>query len=349
MKSYGYSWWSRIVLYLSTYTMEELFIHSDAAIYDADISAFDIWDTQVTADLIPDLKKTDFKWINQRLQALTLMSCTIAGAVNQVYRLWYMLPTNDDLIRYVEYSRDKYWYKPWHWWLTRSWVNSTRSLWNVENKDKQVFTQSGIIGDNIFYAALRKWHLVGVTYRGNADYNKDFSSDGVLNGTKFDNPTYGHRMNVFGAMLEYISDDEIWARDNYDGLIKHNKYKITDLIALVKNGVFYPQYHIFLPVSILTETPEAIVKKKMERLALDHLLYAMSSTFDSINNSEVHTALSTCAKVIRKYTWENKDESPQATKAVKSMINALSFGWNFVKDTTMQWSIWRFADALRKL
>jgi hypothetical protein len=40
---------------------EEEIIHQDAAIYDEDVSAFDIGDTMVSADQIPELKKMDFQ------------------------------------------------------------------------------------------------------------------------------------------------------------------------------------------------------------------------------------------------------------------------------------------------
>lgn len=323
-------------------------MHVDWAIYDEDISAFDIWDTLVGPEKIPTLPRMAFEGIDQSKQPLTMQSCTIAGSVNQVHRLWGMNPTNDLLVMYVEYARDKYGYKPWSGWMTRLWVNSTRSCWNENNADKQVFTQSWEIWDEVFWDALKKWHLIGVTYRGNATYNKDFYSDGVLDAVTFGKPSYGHRPNVFEGILEYVSDDSVRVYDNYNKKIKYNVYKLTDLIGLVKSGVFYPWYYLFLPTSILTEDPVLIAKKKTERKALDHLLYAMSSTYDSIEDTKIHTALHMCADAIRSYIWETTDTSTQKKKAMQSTVNALSFWWNFFDDREIQDIIGKLAKTIRE-
>lgn len=87
-----------------------------------------------------------------------------------------------------------------------------------------------------FLSALEKGYTVQVGYRGNADYNFDFRTDGDLDKTSFGAATYGHAIRTIVEPMNFKMVDNYFKASN-----AHNTYIIPkeNLGQLVANNVFY--------------------------------------------------------------------------------------------------------------
>lgn len=319
----------------------------NAAIYDEDELAFtagDIWLIPGTLPTIDPYKS--FVWLDQRSEEESIMACTIVGRLNQISWLWGRSPTKPEMLDYIDYATKvpKPSYVIWKWRQTRYGANAARNKWNTDNPTQKVIVITGTIGDDIFREAYQKNHMIGVTYKWNAAYNRDFSKEGILDGKDYKPSTYWHTNN---SLSVWAAEGMIWMFDNYDKRLPFNKYSIRYINDLVKNGVFYPTYYLIIPADLVAENPADIVKKKMDRKATEHALYALSSAYDSSTNPTIQAILADAANKIRAEMKRDKDPSGQNMKARRSLVNSLSFLWNFIDKPDIQKDMSELATKVR--
>lgn len=95
-----------------------------------------------------------------------------------------------------------------------------------------------------FWRALELGYSVATGYRGNANFDSDFLADGVLDGTKFGSPSYGHAIRI---TLDPDDPDTLnLVVDNYPER-KYNIYKVkrATFEKLWANGVFFNSGYFF--------------------------------------------------------------------------------------------------------
>lgn len=100
-------------------------------------------------------------------------------------------------------------------------------------------------------------------------------------------------------------------------------------------------------MSILTENPEEIKKRKMQEKAEKYWLYAMSSTYDNVRSWSAQAHFSAAAAELRKTLWIEQKSETIEFKAIQSLAYGLSYGRNFVDDPDIQKDISELAQKLR--
>ena len=134
---------------------------------------------------------------NQYNQDWSKVSCTIFSAVGAISDLFnYEFPLEEiKQIDDLSYTRGR---TKGHGWWVQSAVKLVADRWNEHHKDlgKVAYYRVENADDDKIKEIMDKWYTLMTCYQGNANYNKDYKADLILNGTSFGIATYGHAVNV---------------------------------------------------------------------------------------------------------------------------------------------------------
>lgn len=274
-----------------------------------DVSEFDFlieWDEK-----LPELDTQD----NVRVEYLqSSKDCTIYACVWAISDLFNYTFSTQEIQNYVDKSfevgRNK-----WEWRYTQHAVRYVCKRWNEANPDKKVIYYRINLMSDAFKDAMKKWYTVVVTFNGNTNYVNDYMSDGVLNWTKFPNPTYSHCVTTT-ARLELWEDWAIYVKDNYKGRKCNNKdrnyYKLNDLQWLIDNWVFYLPWYIIVPEKSTKQTLENMKKLQNEKNIINEILTKNSElrhcqdTKEITNKDTIHKYSNYLRGMLKKIELEMK-------------------------------------------
>ena len=181
---------------------------------------------------------------NQKQGPETSNACTVFASSAAIDDLVNRQETYDDIkarwVRAISLGAS-----PKRGWYFFQAVDLVRKEFN-ETSDRKV-ASFRLSNGPILKQALDYGYSLVAGYRGNAAYNAD-KNDGVLVGSDFPGWTYGHcvRIRKQGDMIVVV--------DNYSGLVEHNVYSIEHFDDLVKNGVFFNEFYLFMWSETITES-----------------------------------------------------------------------------------------------
>ncbi len=296
----------------------------------------------VTVQNIPDVRDHVIPKLNQWNYDLSGSACTMVWPMIQTGRLLNIDFKPSEMLNLIQWCINNAWYVAGYGWGTDQGTNSMRKWHNETDPHRQIFYMKGFFSDPTFQEALRKWHILGFTYKWNKEYNDDYRSDLVLDGTDFPDPTYGHRPG--GVM--YMESGKIMVQDNYEWS-KSNVYELKDIDALIKNGVFYQTFYLILPVQSITEDIEAVKRKKLMEKSLKTLLYTLSVCHDSCP-SDVKPMIQSLANTLKPLTWKETLGMLPERKFAQALTYTLSFVRNYLPDAEVQKMISDLAMVLRE-
>lgn len=302
--------------------------------------AWDYWDEYAfwedTEFTIPTIDHNIRPKTNQNLNEETHSACTIIGSWNQIIRLFWLDLDNKEQdkiwVEIVNYCT-QFWYKIGQGWSSPDAINAVRKWWNEIGAKR--FWKENIAtfrlsrGDQRIQEALKKWHLVGFTYRLNRNTDRYawlVYKDSYPQGT-------GHRTNIkapkFVNATSWLKLKEWEANegvhDNY--YIFTNEYYIKDINKYVNKWV-YAWFYIVVPVSCLKSSVEE-EKNKIQRLkAINATIWVLSSTWWDLN-SEEQLMSSALATELRNTPWSREKIDDQSKKSYQAVIDLLSYAWKF--------------------
>lgn len=130
------------------------------------------------------------------------------------------------------------------WWFTQLWVKCAADYWNNKYPDRKVAYYRIDILSNNFTQVLKAWYTVVLSFKGNTAYSMDHYEDWVVDWTDFKPSTRWHATTS-------IHQEKVFIKDSYKGRKKKdwsddNHYELKDIVALVKNGVYYPSAYVFV-------------------------------------------------------------------------------------------------------
>lgn len=137
------------------------------------------------------------------------------------------------------------------WYFYKA-VDHIRKDWNKKNPNDRLVSFRLSFDSPEFDLAISRGHSLVGGYRGNGEYNKQ-AEDGLLEGTEFGAPTYGHCIRI-------RKDYGVVVVDNYLGKKLHNTYIVSDFAALIRNKVFFDEFYLFLPFKTMTPDEQMLVE-----------------------------------------------------------------------------------------
>lgn len=130
------------------------------------------------------------------------------------------------------------------WWGWKA-VDVVRDKWNETHPNDTVSSFTVQLLGEEFTDAIDAGYSVVTGFRGNKDYNKDVL-DGILDGDKFPNFTYGHFLRIvkhdaehYGLVIDNYAKYN--NRPNAYAVVSHDQ-----LLRLVRNQVFYLNGYFFV-------------------------------------------------------------------------------------------------------
>lgn len=214
------------------------------------------WDVSLTIANVPIIPKDrKLPEVNQSMFTETKMACTIVGAYKDACYTTGIEATQEGELWFAQQAHDKYNYvygKGWYTWVA---MNTVKKIWNERYPDHQL-SYIAMRNDNpLFAQALLNNNILGCTYKGNAEYNKDYRKDNVLDGVEFWTSTYWHRPSI--TMRLKLENGKIMVVDNYDG-VAYNIYELAHINDLIENKVFYPTFYLWI------EEPKEEIKEEIK-------------------------------------------------------------------------------------
>jgi len=201
---------------------------------------------------------------NQWKYTETTHACTMVWAVREYcyqndieFSVWLML----DVVKYAEKER---WYVIGSGWNSSIGMSAVRKFfWDENNFVKIQYN------DPIIAKIYSNNNVLGITYKGNYDWNKD-SDDWELVGKRFEPTTYWHRTSTQFD----IDQKKIFINDSYDWS-KGNVYHIQHLLELVNWVNIYPTFYYWIPkvkkedevkeIFTIIQWYDKIIKEMMEQ------------------------------------------------------------------------------------
>ena len=183
-------------------------------------------------DTLPDLSEQDtvrYEY-NQWAYTWSTVSCTIFAAAWMLSDLKNYKFSEKQLREMDEmsYTRGRI---RGEWWYVQNAVKCVADWWNNSECSKThwkvAYYRIGKYSEDIIKWALDKNYTLDTNYNGNSEYNKDYKSDWVLDGTDFWASTYGHSIGVINQNWKTC------IKDNYYGR-KYNVYELKNKIWDIK-------------------------------------------------------------------------------------------------------------------
>ena len=231
------------------------------------------WDIDTLPELpIKDKKRYEY---NQNKWEWSRKSCTIfaaAWALSDLKNYEFSeaeLKSMDDL----SYERGRI---KWEGWYVQSAVKCVADRWNESELSKKywkvAYYRISKYEDNTIQWALDKLYTLDTNFNGNSNYNKDYKTDWILNGTEFWAATYGHSVGIIWENGERsVKDNYYWRQYNIYGL----EHKISEIKC-------YGSYlYIYVDVDNLKE-----VKRLNEMKVLTLRMIEDNSTMRHLTNDE---------------------------------------------------------------
>lgn len=228
---------------------------------------WDIGYLGITDEQIKEITGRKLPKFNQWNYSESINACTIVWATREYcyqnyieFSVWLML----DIIKYAEKEN---WYIIGNSWNSSLGMNAVRKFFGNECNYVKV-----TYNDPIIAQIYSKNNVLGITYKGNKDWNVD-SDDWELIGKRFEPTSYWHRTST-----QYdIDKKKIYINDSYDWT-KGNIYQVKYLFDLVNGVNIYPTFYYWIPkVKNETEVKEIyqviqwyddIIKEMMDQYRL---------------------------------------------------------------------------------
>lgn len=226
----------------------KVFKHPDWVIKGNWLDIFEFWDLWVNADDLPIIPYHDYPQLNQYSYTQTKSACTIVWAFIDACYLYDIKPSQADMLECVTYAHDKCNYQYWRWWFADLGMRAVEKFFEEKYK-KKIYYSTMTWDDPNFWKVLKKWYMLGFTYDGNYQYNKDYQSDSILDWNKFWARTYWHRTSII------YRDNKIWVVDSSAGNT-YNVYEIKDFTGLISNGVYDATFFLFTKEANILDTKE---------------------------------------------------------------------------------------------
>lgn len=231
------------------------------------------WDIDTLPELdVKDKKRYEY---NQSKWSWSMVSCTIFAAAWMLSDLKNYEFSEAELKEMDELSYTR-WRIRWEGWYVQSAVKCVADRWNESELSKKywkvAYYRISKYEDNTIQWALDKLYTLDTNYQGNSNYNKDYKTDWILNGTEFWAATYGHSVGIIWENGERsVKDNYYWRQYNIYGL----EHKISEIKC-------YGSYlYIYVDVDNLKE-----VKRLNEMKVLTLRMIEDNSTMRHLTNDE---------------------------------------------------------------
>ena len=207
--------------------------------------SFDERDYQLAAGIV-ELPKPAHTFYDQQntyeQNLVSPMSCTIHAAIGAASDLLGIRFNTSFIQSLWEYAKTRGASDTEGYYVDKA-VQDVRKKVNEVGIYPEILSFRLTLCSEEFWQAIDAGYSVATGYRGNADYNKDFLTDGILDGTDFGSLTYGHSLRF---VKDKDSDEIKVIVDNYPER-KFNVYKIKreTLQKLWENQVFFTSGYVF--------------------------------------------------------------------------------------------------------
>lgn len=182
-------------------------------------------------DTLPDLSEQDtirYEY-NQWAYTWSQVSCTIFAAAWMLSDLKNYKFSEAELKEMDEMSYERGRIRG-QWWYVQDAVKCVADRWNNSECSKThwkvAYFRIAKWNDTVIQWALDKLYTLDTNYKGNAEYNKDYKADWVLDGTEFWISTYWHAVGIISNNWKRsVKDNYYWRKRN----IYELKNKISDI------------------------------------------------------------------------------------------------------------------------
>ena len=282
---------------------------------------------EITHDVWPRSNQ----WSNKE----TSSACTMIGALNQIIRLFWidltLKESNNLWIEVVHYC-EQFGYKIWSGRDTPTAINSVCKFWNEIWAERywteKVFYVRRYWNTDKAKEALEKWHLVWFTKALNFGEDR---KKGLVRRDSYPG-AWWHRLNwqatkttvPTGWASEPTADCGVY--DNYYGLT--NQYLIRDRSKYMNKWMYAWAYMIF-PQSRLKETVEENKQKIAEKKAINYVLWALSTSYESVPEKYQKKFAELASEIRNDYKEARQLESDKEKKWAIAITDALSYLYKF--------------------
>ena len=221
--------------------MEEnkIFVHTDWVIdWNGLDTIFEFGDLWLIVEDLPDLPKHALPEINQYVYDKTKSACTIVNAYKEACYLYEMEATQSEMLECVVFAHDIMNYTYGKWWFADMGMKAVEKFREKKYPDKPLYYSTIRRDDVEFPTLLKKWYMIGFTYKGNSKYNADYQPDCILNWDSFWVSTYWHRTSFI------FRDWKLIVCDSSSGH-KYNEYEIPTFTKLIANHVYDWAFYVF--------------------------------------------------------------------------------------------------------
>lgn len=188
---------------------------------------------------------------NQNDYTKTIMACTVVNAFRQRCHRVGMIFTLQDMFDVVDFAVTQG-YVIGDWWWTNQAMTAVNKYVALKYPQYKTAFISMLYNDPELAKIMLKRHAIGITYRGNYDWDRD-RLDGHLDGISYIPMVYGHRTVM--RMEKKITIDDSFSFQYY--IIEH-------FIELVKSGNIYPTVYLRLvDTNLDTENIKKYTKRKI--------------------------------------------------------------------------------------
>lgn len=247
-----------------------------------------IGDMRTLIDVVPEAPKLDTEYMlsDQKRDNRFRMFCTAVAPFTAIMSIYNIEVNKDMLLSLFKYAEENGnpKYVAWEGNWTVNGCNVARKFAEKERSNIDVLQFRSELVDPSMTELMRKNYLVVKTYVGNAQYNKDFMDDGILDDVYFGDSTYGHcdcititKPDYYTTIGNYV--DHLGERNVYD-------IPIENMHQLIANKVYYKNAYVFVPTNwIDTELT------KKEILYYNALLKLNSLTWNEIDGKPTRKKL----------------------------------------------------------
>jgi hypothetical protein len=155
----------------------------------------------------------------------------------------FNLEPDEEFKKMIVENAQKKWYETGKWRYTRAWINVAVDTWNEHNPDKKVMYVRTEINSKQYDIAMKKWLPIVFTYKTSYKYTRDYTADGVVNGTEFDEFVWWHALRWTKPKNK---KNELTHCNTYPKS-PHNIYDVKHLTTLEERNVYYWTCYIILP------------------------------------------------------------------------------------------------------
>ena len=172
-------------------------------------------------------------------------------------------------------------------WSTALWVKCVCDWWNNKHPDnKAIYFRIDVLSNN-FLQALKLGYTVVLTFKGNSSYSNDHWVDWVVDWVDFKPSTRWH-----ATTSVYLQDEKVYIKDSYKWRKKKdwsddNYYRLADIVALVKNWVYYPSAYLIMSENAIKPNIDDLKRLKAFELKVNNAI-AVNSELWHLTSDDIY-------------------------------------------------------------